>query len=63
MGEGKGTGKVVMVKGKAEKFGGDRVSFDMIELGKTGDKESKIFGLVVFDSKVIYHQDEGDDAG
>ena len=52
-----------MVKGKAEKFGGDRVGFGVIEEGESGDKEVKVFAMMVFDSKVIYHQRKDDVAG
>ena len=30
-----------MVKGEAEKFGGDRVGFGMVEEGESGDEEVK----------------------
>ncbi len=39
--------------GKAKEFGGDRVSFDVIEKGESGDKKIKVRALVVLDSKVI----------
>ena len=45
-----------MVKGEAKEFGGDRVGFGVIEEGESGDKEVKVFAMMVFDSKVIYHQ-------
>ena len=45
-----------MVKGKAEKFGGDRVGFGVIEEGESGDEVIKVFAMVVFDAKVINHQ-------
>ena len=45
-----------MVKGEAKEFGGDRVGFGVIEEGESGDKEVKVFAMVVFDSKVINHQ-------
>ena len=44
-----------MVNGEAKEFGGDRVSFDMVEKGEGGDKKVKVRALVVLDSKVIYH--------
>ncbi len=47
-----------MVQGEAKKFGGNGVSFDMVEGRQTRDEESKVFVLVVFDTKVIYHQDK-----
>jgi hypothetical protein len=52
-----------MVKGEAEKFGGDRVGFGMVEEGESGDEEVKVFAKVVFDSKVINHQRKDDVAG
>ncbi len=52
-----------MVKGKAEKFGGDRVGFGMVEEGKSSDEEVKVVAKVVFDSKVINHQRKDDVAG
>ena len=45
-----------MVKGKAEKFGRDRMGFGVIEEGESGDEEVKVFAKVVFESKVINHQ-------
>ena len=39
------------------------MSFDMVEGKQTRDEESKVFVLVVFDTKVIYHQDEHDGLG
>ena len=53
----------VVVKGKAEKFGGDRVGFGVIEEGESGDEVIKVFAMVVFDSKVIYHQREDNVTG
>jgi hypothetical protein len=32
----------------------------MVEKGKSGDKKIKVFAMVVFDSKVIYHQHKDD---
>ena len=52
-----------MVKGEAEKFGGGRVGFGMVEEGESGDEEVKVFAKVVFDSKVINHQRKDDVAG
>ncbi len=52
-----------MVNGKAKEFGGDRMSFDVIEKGEGGDKEIKVRVLVVLDSKVIYHQDVTEETG
>ena len=52
-----------MVKGKAEKFGGDRVGFGVIEEGESGDEVIKVFAMVVFDSKVINHQRKDNVAG
>ncbi len=49
-----------MVNGEAKEFGGDRMSFDVIEKGEGGDKEIKVRALVVLDSKVIYHQGKDD---
>jgi hypothetical protein len=52
-----------MVKGEAEKFGGDRVGFGMVEEGESGDEEVKVVAKVVLDSKVINHQRKDDVAG
>ncbi len=49
-----------MVNGEAKEFGGDMMSFDVIEKGEGGDKEIKVRALVVLDSKVIYHQGKDD---
>ena len=49
-----------MVNGEAKEFGGDRVSFDVVEKGEGGDKKIKVRALVVLDSKVIYHQGKDD---
>ena len=49
-----------MVDSKAKEFGGDRMSFDVIEKGEGEDKEIKVRALVVLDSKVIYHQGKDD---
>ena len=49
-----------MVNGEAKEFGGDRVSFDVVEKGEGGDKKVKVRALVVLDSKVIYHQGKDD---
>ena len=45
-----------MVNGKAKKFGGDRVSLDVIEKGEGRDEEIKVRALVVLESKVIYQR-------
>jgi hypothetical protein len=34
------------------------VSFDVIEGGETGDKESKVGGVVVLHTEVVHHQDK-----
>ena len=39
------------------------MSFDMVESGKTRDKEGKVGGVVVLHAEVIHHQDEGNRAG
>jgi len=52
-----------VVKGKAEKFGGDRVGFGVIEEGESGDEEVKVFAVVVFDTEVIHHQRKDNVAG
>ncbi len=44
-------------------LGGNGVSFYVVEGRQTRDEESKVFVLVVFDTKVIYHQDESDGSG
>ncbi len=49
-----------MINGEAKEFGGDRVSFYMIEKGEGRDEEIKVRALVVLDSKVIYHQGKDD---
>jgi hypothetical protein len=49
-----------VVNCKAKEFGGDKMSFDVIEKGEGGDKEIKVRALVVLDSKVIYHQGKDD---
>ena len=38
------------------------MSFDMVKVRKTGDKESKVGGVVVLHSEVVHHQDEGNRA-
>ena len=35
----------------------------MVEGRKTGDKESKVRGVVVLHAEVVHHQDEGNRAG
>ena len=45
-----------MVKGETKKFGRDGVGFGVVEEGEGGNKVVKVFAMVVFDSKVIYHQ-------
>ena len=52
-----------MVKGETKKFGGDGVGFGVVEEGESGDKEVKVFAVVVFDSKVINHQRKDDVTG
>ncbi len=56
-------GKAIVVQGEAKKFGGNGVSFYVVEGRQRRDEESKVFVLVVFDTKVIYHQDESDGSG
>ncbi len=57
-------GRAIVVQGEAKKFGGNGVSFHVVEGRQTRDDESKVFVLVVFDTtKVIYHQDESDGSG
>ena len=34
----------------------------MVKVRKTGDKESKVGGVVVLDAEVVHHQDKGDRA-
>ena len=36
------------------------MGFGMVDKGKSGDKKIKVFAMVVFDSKVIYHQHKDD---
>ena len=38
------------------------MSFDMVESGKTRDKEGKVGGVVVLHAEVVHHQDEGNRA-
>jgi hypothetical protein len=51
-----------VIKREAKKRGSDRVSFDMVECRKTGDKESEVGGVVVLHTEVVHHQDKGDRA-
>ena len=44
-------------------WGGERVGFGVIRSGETGDKESKVGGVVVLHTEVIHHQDKSDWAG
>ncbi len=46
--------------GEAKKFRGDGMGFDVVELGKDGDKEVKVRAVVVLYTKVIHHQNKGD---
>ena len=39
------------------------MSFDMVESGKTRDKEGKVRVVVVLHAEVVHHQDEGNRAG
>ena len=50
--QGKSFEGAVMVKGEAKEFGGDRVGFGVIEEGESGDKEAKVFAMVVFVWKI-----------
>ena len=52
-----------MVKGETKKFGRDGVGFGVVEEGEGGNKVVKVFAMVVFDSKVIYHQREDNVTG
>ena len=52
-----------MVNSKAEEFGRDGVGFGVVEEGEGGNKVVKVFAMVVFDSKVIYHQREDNVTG
>ena len=52
-----------MVDAEAKKFGGDRVGFGVVREGESGDKEVKVFAIMVFDSKVINHQRKDDVTG
>ncbi len=51
-----------MVDGEAKKLGGDGVSFAVIGEREDGDKVVEVVLVVVFDTKVIHHQDKGDGA-
>ncbi len=53
----------VVVDVKTQKLGGDRVGFGVVKEGGSGDKEVKVFAMVVFDSKVINHQRKDDVTG
>jgi hypothetical protein len=48
---------------KTQKFGGDRVGFGVVKEGESGEKEVRVFAMVVFDSKVINHQRKDDVTG
>ena len=52
-----------MVKGETKKFGRDGVGFGVVEEGEGGNKVVKVFAMVVFDTKVIYHQRKDNVAG
>ncbi len=49
-----------MVNGEAKELGGDGVSFAVIGEREDGDKVVEVVLAVVFDTKVIHHQDKGD---
>ncbi len=63
IGDGESAGRAVVRKGEAKEFGCEGMGFDVIECGQAGDEKSKVRGVVVFDTEVIYHQDKGDGAG
>ena len=48
---------------EAKEFRGEGVGFCVVEEGKSGDKKVKVFAMVVFDTKVIYHQRKDNVAG
>ncbi len=52
-----------MGKCKAKEGRNDGMSFDMVESGKTGDKEGKVRGVVVLHTEIVHHQDKGDRVG
>ncbi len=54
--------RAVVVDGEAKELGGDGVNFVMIGEREDGDKVVEIVLVVVFDTKVIHHQDKGDGA-
>ena len=62
VGEGERTRGAVVVDGKSQKFGGDGVSFAVVGEREDGDKVGEVVLVVVLDTKVIHHQDEGDGA-
>ncbi len=51
-----------MVDGEAKELGGDGVSFAVIGEREDGDKVVEVVLVLVFDTKVIHHQDKGDEA-
>ncbi len=63
IGDSESAVKTVVVEGETKKRRSDGVSFDVVEGGKTGDKESKVGGVVVLHTEVVHHQDKGYRAG
>ena len=52
-----------MVDGKTKELSGDGVSFAVIlDERENGDKVVEVVLVVVFETKVIHHQDKGDGA-
>jgi len=51
-----------VVDGKTKELSGDGVSFAVIDERENGNKLVEVVLVVVFDSKVIHHQDKGDGA-
>ena len=62
VGEGERTRGAVVVDGESQEFGGDGVSFAVVGEREDGDKVVEVVLVVVLDTKVIHHQDEGDGA-
>jgi len=63
IGNGECARRAVVGERETKKRGSDGVSFDVIEGGKTGDKEGKVGGVVVLHTEVVHHQDESDRSG
>jgi hypothetical protein len=60
--DGESSVETVVGYGKTKKRRGYGMSFYMVKGRKTGDKESKVGGVVVLDAEVVHHQDKGNRA-